>query len=440
MADRLGNGLQNRVEQFDSARYLNEKRNVQSSISLFSFIHISTNSFVYENHNQRLHKSQSKTMKKPLHIIIYIPIIYITSLLLHSCANTATSNNDNTDGDTIVFKYAEHITAVRHNDYIEVTLSNPWKPQTTLHRYALVSRSDSGKVVPPSDRTTIYTPIRRAVVSTSPHCRLLFDLGAGNTVKGVCDLAYITQQEVRQLAAKGVITDCGNSMSPTMERIISISPDAIFMSPFEGCSYTQLENLGTPIVECADYMETSALGRAEWMRFYAMLTDKEATVDSLFSVIESRYKAVAKHSKAQKNHPKVITERVTNGVWYCPGGNSSMAKVIEDAGGNYVFANDKHSGSLNLSPEIVINKATNADVWLFVYYGDQPLKRSELLTEYGGYKLMKAFQRGNIYECNGKNSSYFEEISFRPDLLLDELSNIFHSKSPNQRYYKRISE
>ena len=319
-------------------------------------------------------------------------------------------------------------------------LSNPWKAGTTLHRYALINRKDSGKVTPPTDATAIYTPIHSAVVSTSPHCRLLFDLGASETIKGVCDLQYITQSDIQRRAAKGIIADCGNSMSPTTERIITLSPDAIFMSPYEGGSYAQLENIGAAIIECADYMETSALGRAEWMRFYGMLTGKKNTADSLFAAIEHNYKTIVSVNKKQKKHPKVLTERVTSGVWYCPGGNSSMAKLIKDAGGKYIFADNNQSGSLNLSPEMVINKSTDADVWLFIYYGNRPLTRNELTAEYSGYKTIKAFKEGNIYECNGKTSTYFEEISFRPDFLLKELTHILYSPDSTLRYYKRISE
>ena len=56
-------------------------------------------------------------------------------------------------------------------------------------------------------------------------------------------------------------------MNPDMERIIDLHPDAILLSPFENSGgYGRIEKLDIPIIECADYMETSALGRAEWMR------------------------------------------------------------------------------------------------------------------------------------------------------------------------------
>ena len=368
--------------------------------------------------------------------------IYITmfAAVMLSC-NAGKNKTTNDDGDTIQFKYAKHITAVEHNGYTTVELDNPWKSGTSLHTYILVERKDSAKHLSLPKGTIVYTPVNRAVVSTSPHCRLLFTLGAGNMVKGVCDLQYINMPNVRQLAAHGTISDCGNSMAPSIERIVATAPQAILVSPFENCSYGALETLDVPIIECADYMETSALGRAEWMKFYGRLVGKTATADSLFNVVEKNYNAIAARMKKTTTKPKIITERVTSGVWYCPGGASSMGRLIEDAGGRYAFADDTHSGSLTLSPEKVIEKATNADVWLFIVYGNQMVKQNELIAEYPGYKMIKAFKEGNIYECDSKTSPYFEEISFRPDFLIANLAAIFHPKSgikDMHNYYKRL--
>ena len=188
-------------------------------------------------------------------------------------------------------------------------------------------------------------------------------------------------------------------------------------------------------------METSALGRAEWMKFYGMLAGKEREADSLFAVVEHEYSRLSALAKTSRRKVKVITERNYGGVWYCPGGGSSMGRLIDDANGRYVFASDGHSGSLSLAPEAVISKAADADVWLFVYPGNRPLSAAELLAEYEGYRIMAAFKRGDIYECGSDVTSYFDEISFRPDWLLRDLVRIFHPqlKIPGeQRYYKRL--
>lgn len=346
-------------------------------------------------------------------------------------------------GDTIRFSYAQNITAVRHGMYTEVTLANPWKRGGMLHRYILVSRKDSAKVARLPKGTVVYTPVSRAVAFSAPMCQLLVWLGAGQSLKGVCDLGYVHVPAVRRMAADGGIVDCGSGMSPTVEKIVALRPQALFVSPFENGSYGQLEQLGVPLVECADYMETSALGRAEWMKFYGMLVGKGRQADSLFAETERNYRRLVALAAKSKVGRKVVTERKVGGVWYCPGGKSSMGRLIADAKGRYVFAEDASSGSLTLAPEAVLAKAADADAWLFVYAGDKPLTRSALIDEYDGYKVMKAFKQGSIYQCSSDKSAYFDEISFRPDFLLHDLVKILHpdvSVPGTLRYYHQSAK
>ena len=346
-------------------------------------------------------------------------------------------------GDTVRMEYAKHITIVKHDGYTTAELSNPWRKDAVLHRYVLVSRKDSVRMaskVSAMDGTVVYTPVGRVVMFSAPHCYLMGEIGAADAVSGVCDLNYINLPYLHKAVSEGRVADCGNGMSPSVERIVSVSPDALFVTPFEGVNYGQLANIGVPLVECADYMETSALGRAEWMKFYGMLVGRENEADSLFAVVKRNYADYSNKAMKSALRPRVITERVVSGVWYCPGGESSMGQLLRDAGADYVFADDKHSGSLSLSPEKVIEKAATADWWLFVNSGAGNLDRNGLLTEYEGYKMIKAYREGHVLECVPSISNpYFEQISFRPDFLLADFISWFHPElhiSPSAHYYK----
>jgi iron complex transport system substrate-binding protein len=75
-----------------------------------------------------------------------------------------------------------------------------------------------------------------------------------------------------------------------VEKIMDIKPDIIMLSPFENSGgYGKLEEIGIPLVECAEYMENTPLARAEWMKFYGMLFGEEQKTDSLFDVVEKNY-------------------------------------------------------------------------------------------------------------------------------------------------------
>lgn len=365
-------------------------------------------------------------------------LLMIAVSLLEGCGRKS-SFNEGGDDDTLKCKYAHNLVMVRHSGYTEVLLVNPWKKGSVLHRYILVSRKDSASVTGLPEGTIVYTPVRNMVVSTAPHCQLMAYLGVEKAVKGIFDAMYIKNQYVCASLQNGTVTNCGSSMQPNIELLAKVSPDVIFVSPYENGGYGQLAKLGVPLLECADYMETSALGRAEWMKFYGLLVGREAVADSLFAVVETRYREISQKARNEKVRPKVITERVYSGVWFCPGGQSSMGRLLADAGAHYVFADDGHSGSLSLSPEKVLEVAADADCWLFVHDGVAPLSPAQLLKEYAGYGLLKAFREGHLYECSSTSTDYFENLSFRPDFILEDMVHIFHpSVCPRGSvYYKQ---
>lgn len=361
-------------------------------------------------------------------------------LIMSSCGRNDKRTNLN-KSRKVVFKYAENISVERCRKFKIATLANPWTKGKTLHTYILVDRKDSATCGPLPDGTVIYTPLRRAVMFVSPHIALAGMLGATGNIAGVADTRFIRLENIMRKVKSGEITDCGESMNPNVERIIETCPDALFISPFENSGgYGNLEKTGIPIIECAEYMETSALGRAEWMRFYGMLLGKEHEADSLFALTESKYNELKNMAKQSKTRLSIITEKLTGTTWYVPGGRSSAGKLIADANGGYAFAADTHSGSLAMSFEAILDKAGNADVWVFNHSGTAPMTYPDLLSEYRGYESIKAFKNQNIWFVNSSQVPYFEEISFRPDFLLRDYIILLHPdlKIGKPKYFEKV--
>ena len=437
----------------------------------------------------------------------------MVALLMAACQGGKTAAADAEAGDTLEMKYAKLLTIVKHGDgeeasdaaegidyqYAEAIIANPWKAGTMLHRYILIPKGEEGdKTVAmlALQRTsgmgcttdTVRTPVERSAVFIAPHCQLMYELGCQQAIRGVCDLNYINIPDVRKRAAsagkassgnasaQNSIVDCGSSMAPDIERIIALKPEAILVSPFENSGgYGKLDKLRIPLIEAADYMESSPLGRAEWMKFYGMLFGKdknisttaagkaseatagkaseatagkasEATLpascelraDSLFAQIEKEYlKLKAEAGKLPKGL-SILTERKTGNVWYVPGGQSTIGILLKDANARYIFSDDKHSGSLPMSPEQILAKGNQVDVWAFKYFGGAPLSQVQLLQEYDGYKALAAFNRGNIYQVDTSTVPYFELTSFHPELLLREFIILAHGERFGKlRFYKK---
>jgi iron complex transport system substrate-binding protein len=385
-----------------------------------------------------MNKRLVKVVSLMITLIPLCPLFFTFS----SCGNKSSINDGN--GDSLKFKYAENIAIIKFRHYTVVSLNDPWHKGKVLQKYVLIPRSDSSLVEQKPEGTVVYIPLRRSIVFTSSHCRLLSYLNAVGQIKGICDSRYVLSPDIKGEINKGIIKDCGDGMAPMIEKIVNLKADALLISPFENSGgFGKLETTGIPIIQCADYMEFSALGRAEWMKFYGMLYGREREADSLFLVVDSTYKYLK--DKAIKLHRgrSIIMDRKTSSVWYCPGGKSTVGEIIADANGSYAFADDNHSGSLPLSAEQVLSKAENADVWAFKYDGGEPLSRRQLLSEYYGYGGLKAFRTGEIYECDSRNKPYFDETPFRPDYLLREMILLTHpeiNELGKLRYYVRINK
>lgn len=347
--------------------------------------------------------------------------LLIAVVLLLSCAERKPGADGQGDG----LSYAQ---LLRLDGDSAITVLDPWQPGKTLQTLKAAK------------------PFRRVVVFTTAHCQLLEYLGVADRIVGVCDAKYILVNDIqRRLAlakgAKGKIENCGSSMSPDMERIIALKPDAIIISPYEGMNLQKIERMGIPVILAADYMETSSLGRAEWMRYYGRLFGCEKKADSLFHVVDSTYQGLKSYAANLQKGKSVLTERKTGAVWYTPGGNSTIGVTIRDANGGYAFANDNHSGSLALNFETILAKAGESDVWAFKLNGSRLMSKADLLSEFKGYEALKAFRTGEIYECNCSVKPYFEETSWRPDYLLREMIILLHPDATlgKLRYYQKLT-
>lgn len=389
-------------------------------------------------------------------------------LLVVACQGGKTASGEG--GDTLQMKYAELLTIVKHNDgaYTEAIIENPWKKGTTLHKYILVPKGKKGDETVArlkddirenatlqmgSHCDIVRTPLESNVVFTAPHCQLMYELGCKNAITGVCDKDYINIPDIKERVKLSdgkastsdtdkVIIDCGSSMQPDIERIIALKPEGLLISPFENSGgYGKLDKLHIPIIETADYMETSPLGRAEWMKFYGLLFKSEERSDSLFSSIEKEYMTLKAEAAKLPLGLSILTERKMGSVWYVPGGKSTMGILLKDANAKYIFADDTHSGSLAYGPERILSKGTQIDVWAFKYFGGKALSKSDLLAEYEGYKVLKAFNQNSIYQVDTSTQPYFELTSFHPEILLREFIILAHPKATQfgkLRFYQHL--
>lgn len=358
--------------------------------------------------------------------------------VLTSCGGSGGSNV----GTAIPLSYAKLLKIEQHDGYRLVTVSDPWKEGAVLHRYALVPRENDDPSGLPAEVTVLRVPLKNLCVSTSVHASLMYKLGALDYLGSICEGKYILTPAVRAQIKNGRIKDVGSGLNPNVEMIAELRTEALLMSPFEGASYGLLEKTGIPIIECADYMEASAMGRAEWMKFYGMLVGREAEADSLFCEVADSYeKLCSKVQTSTRERPKLLADMLNGSTWYLPGGSSAYGVLYKDAGADFGVASPNARGSQPLSLEKVLLEAKDADVWVIKYSRQQDFTYATLLQENSVYAEFSAFRQRRIFGCNTMFVPFYEEAPFRPDWLLGDIVSILHpdlTPGYKRKFYREL--
>ena len=370
--------------------------------------------------------------------LLKIFFCFAVAVAAMACGNSRNAANG-AETDSVITE-AKGIAITRCDGYTVVRIANPWQEGQLLQTYVLVPR---GKDMPESvpEGTVVRVPLERAVVYSSVHAGVMKELGCFDAVRGVCDAQYYTMPEVRQGLADGSIADIGNSLSPTIERLVAMKPDAIILSPFQNAGYGVLTNLGVPIIECADYMEHSPMGRAEWIKLFGELLCKCELADSIYLATAERYSKLCELTANVQKRPKVISETVTSGVWYVPGGDSYMAHLFNDAGAFYPWSDNSSAGSLSLDFSQVLDTAQDADYWLIK--PGSTLSYSDFEAQNPLNAKFRAFSERHIFQCNTAETSLFTDFPFHPDVLLSDFVAIFHPEllpGYSTKYYKPLIE
>ena len=359
-------------------------------------------------------------MKKILLIIIGI-------FVLVSCNNK--SSNNKTVKQPLTQKLLNYATGFAVNnfeDYKEVIVFSPWKKGEIYARYYLVKDI---KTKTPNDGEKIKIPLKTLASTSVTHLEFLSLLDEIQTITGVCSPALIYNPELQKNIQTGKITDLGDAFSLNVEKTLVLKPEALMTSGFNqaDAGAQRIGQAGIPVIFNNEWMETSLLGRAEWIKFVAVFYNKEQLADSIFTDIEKRYNELKDRALKVKKKPKVMSGNNFRGTWYMPAGQSFMGQLFRDAGGDYFYANDTTTGSLPLNVETVLKNFAETDVWLNVNFSTI----DELIKTDSKHALFHPVITRQVYNFNKRRlpstaNDFWESAVARPDLLLGDVIAILH--------------
>lgn len=354
-------------------------------------------------------------------------LISILACTLFSSCSNGSGGNEICDYNDTITNHAAYLRMVRTPEgFVLADIVNPWDKDRILARYALVSRDS---VIPdnlPENAEVVRVPVEHAAVFSSVHTGLMKELGVIDALAAVADVAYFPKNDtVQALLNTKRILNLGNSNNPSNELIAASKSEVVLRSPMAGVSAPPTPP-GVIAIECADYMENTPVGRAEWMLFYGELFGKGREARAILDdVIDSYSALVFKAGSSSLPKPKILVETETEGVWYVPAGQSYAARLYADAGADYPWSATDGQGSLALSLEEVASKAMDADLWLVRSYGYEttPESLKKLNPRYSAFKAVK---ENNVYSCDTESRNMFSETSFHPEYILEDYISIFH--------------
>lgn len=327
-----------------------------------------------------------------------------------------------------------------------VTVRNPWKTEgKPLAKLALMARgSEVDTTLLPGDLTGFLTvPLERTAVFAGVHAAAYTELDALGSLCAVADADYLPEADtVAALVRRGAIINVGAAASPSLEKLISSRAQAVLLSPMQDQALPAVPP-GAVIIPMADYLETTPLARAEWLRLIGRLTGREAVADSIYHAVRQEYTDIASRAAATTSpRPKVLTETEFSGVWYVPAGGSYMSRLISDAGGESPWAEIPGTGSVAMDMERVLASAADADVWLIRTYGYEPTLKT-LRAANSRNSAFRAFRTGQVWVCNSALRPIFNDLAFHPERILNDMAAIFHpelSMDGELRYYRRAEK
>ncbi len=348
-------------------------------------------------------------------------------VVLHSCKQETKPVITESAKNTV--KYAQGLCIVNYTDYTLVTVTKPWPEAHENYRYVLHKK---GAKIPDSlaNLTRITVPVQRIVVTSTTHIPSLEMLGETATLIGFPNLDYISSETVRKQINQHKVKELGKNQSLNTELLIELQPDVIIGYGIDNNNPT-LDNLkksGLNVVLNGDWNEKTALGKAEWIKLFGALFDKQEEAETLFSKLVNDYHKTLKIAQRATTKPTVLAGDIYEGKWYLPKGNSWGSLLLKDAQSEYLWADTHGTGSLALSFEAVFEKAKDADIWIT---SGQYKSLAEMTDANPHYNQFKAFQQKNVYSFSGKRGEkggklYYELAPNRPDIVIKDLVKILH--------------
>jgi iron complex transport system substrate-binding protein len=371
-------------------------------------------------------------------------LIIILGTALFGCQQPQQPKTNNTSKKFTVSntnpEFAKGFKISESDHFKLIEIFYPWDSLNASKKIYLIDRNIDPEFVP-DDGIVIKTPVKTMVCLSATHLSFADALGLLQNVSGVSSADYVVSQEFQNLVKSGAIREIGIADHFKLEQLIDLNPEIVMVSPQAGQGFDPLVNAGLTIVPNGDYLESSPLGQAEWIKFMGILFNKEHEAGLIFDSIKSAYLELKTLAENVKFRPTVLSGKQYGGFWDLPGGKSFVAEFFNDAGAQYIYSKNPTTGSHTLDFETVYAMGINADFWRFLVYSTDDFTLESLKNEDARYSDFKAFRDKKVIVCNTLKKPFYQKGLLEPQIILSDLIKIFHPEllpGHQNKYYELI--
>ena len=356
--------------------------------------------------------------------------LFILSILLTNCKpKNSSSIQKEQDKQSLQIKYAKGFDIQYFKNHKKLIIKSPY--QNSKEQFEFILSDSNNNELQTVSGTKINTPIQKVVVTSTTHIPMLELLSVENTLIGFPHTKYVSSPKTRKLIDANLVREVGVKSSLNTEVLLDLNPDVIigFSMTNSNKSLSIMEKSGVPVVLNGDWLEETPLGRAEWIKFFGVLYNKENEADSIFNAIENNYHKARDIASKATYSPTILSGAImSKDIWNLPAGKSFVAQFLTDANTKYLWEDSEGKGSLSISFESILDKGKAADIWIAPGYFSS---KKQMLSKNSNYKDFNAFKNNQLYTFANKVGEtggviYFELGPTRPDLVLKDIIKITH--------------
>lgn len=273
----------------------------------------------------------------------------------------------------------------------------------------------------------IFIPANRIIVFSSTHAAMMDRLGIADRIVGVAWGGgyewYI--DSIKDGLKAGRIMDIGQGNNPSYDEIVSLKPDLVVLVGGTGMwedKARKLDELGIRYVVNSEWLESDPVARFEWIKFFAALTDDEEKAVQVFDGAKGKVESVIERIEGL-DKPGVAWAGVFKGTAYVPRTDSYVGKMIEVAGGKYLFEDLPGTGSAQISMEELVARGSRAEI--LVYSSTETNSTSEIIRESPLLAGMAAIKSCQVYAFE---PWYWQKLDQLDDTVSD-VATIMHPEA-----------